>query len=392
MNLSESESTVHLEMDGAVKKRYAESAAEKEEALCCPVTYDPKYLKVIPEEIIEKDYGCGDPSQYLKEGDIVLDLGSGAGKICYIASQVVGKAGKVIGVDFNPAMLALAHKYKDSIAADIGWDNVEFRHGSIQDLKTDLDWVDSELKKNPIRDAVAYADFEETKRKVSNEKPLIASDSIDVIVSNCVLNLVRPKDKKQLFQEMFRVLKRGGRVAISDIVSDERVPEHLQRDEKLWSGCISGAFQEKDFLRAFEDAGFYGVTLEKRDDKPWRIVEGIEFRSVTVTAYKGKQGECLERNQTVIYKGPWKEVLDDDGHRIKRGEYTAVCDKTFQIYAKAPYANSFYLLTPAVEVPVNQAGPFDCCRTSERSAQEIKGSDYRTQVKLNADSNQSKCC
>ena len=85
------------------------------------------------------------------------------------------------------------------------------------------------------------------------EEPLIADESIDVIVSNCVLNLVRPEDKKQLFAEMYRVLKRGGRIAISDIVSDETVPEHLAKDPDLWSACVSGAFQEEEFLRAFED-------------------------------------------------------------------------------------------------------------------------------------------
>ena len=98
-------------IEQAVRERYARGAKAKEEALCCPTSYDPKYLKVIPKEILEKDYGCGDPSRYLKEGDVVLDLGSGVGKICYIASQVVGHKGRVIGVDFNPAMLSLARKH-----------------------------------------------------------------------------------------------------------------------------------------------------------------------------------------------------------------------------------------------------------------------------------------
>ena len=98
-------------IEQAVRERYAQGAKVREEALCCPTNYDPKYLKVIPQEILEKDYGCGDPSRFLKEGDTVLDLGSGGGKICYIASQVVGAQGKVIGVDFNPTMLELARKY-----------------------------------------------------------------------------------------------------------------------------------------------------------------------------------------------------------------------------------------------------------------------------------------
>src|SRR5439155_9502124 len=124
-------------------------------------------------------------------------------------------------------------------------------------------------------------------------------------VSNCVLNLVEPRAKRQLFGEIFRVLKRGGRAVISDIVSDEDVPDHLQNDPELWSGCISGALTEEAFLKAFSEAGFYGIRILKFDEKPWRAVEGIEFRSVTIEAWKGKQGPCFERNQAVIYKGPF---------------------------------------------------------------------------------------
>ena len=130
--------TTALNVEEAVRSRYAEGAQDQQKELCCPVNYDPKFLKVIPAEIIERDYGCGDPSKYLKEGETVLDLGSGGGKICYIASQVVGPKGKIIGVDYNPEMLALAEKYKKEIGDEIGYHNVEFRRGKIQNLKLDL--------------------------------------------------------------------------------------------------------------------------------------------------------------------------------------------------------------------------------------------------------------
>jgi len=206
---------------------------------------------------------------------------------------------------------------------------------------------------------------------------LISDDSIDVIVSNCVLNLVRSDQKEQLFREMHRVLKKGGRVAISDIVSDEEVPEDLKKDPQLWSGCISGAFEENAFLKAFEQAGFYGMAIEKRDERPWRVVRGIEFRSVTVTAFKGKEGECWERNKAVVYKGPWKQVSDDDHHILKRGVRTAVCDKTYEIYAREPYKSSVFLVPPKKETPLSKAKPFDCARASERHPRETKGSSYR---------------
>lgn len=365
-----------LDIEAAVKERYGTAAKEIEPALCCPVEYDPQFLKILPNEIIERDYGCGNPSAFVKTGETVLDLGSGGGKICYIASQIVGEKGKVIGVDTNAEMLALANKYRDELAEKIGFGNVEFRYGKIQDLKLDLKLVDEFLKENPINSAEDFAKYESFIQRSKQKNPLIADDSIDVILSNCVLNLVKPELKEQMFSEMFRVLKRGGRVAISDIVADEDVPQHLQDNPTLWSGCISGAFREDKFIEAFEQAGFYGIEIVKRDAKPWQTVEGIEFRSVTVVAYKGKQGECLERNQAVIYKGPWKKVLDDDGHWLERGSRMAVCDKTFQIYSKEPYSSQIELIEPLEEIALENATEFDCKRIAKRHPRETKGMDY----------------
>ena len=364
------------DIETAVRERYGAASKMKQEALCCPVEYDPRYLRILPDEIIERDYGCGDPSAFVKAEDTVLDLGSGGGKICYIAAQIVGAEGKVIGVDTNTEMLALANKYRAEMAEKIGYGNVEFRYGRIQDLRLDLKLVDEYLRENPIKTADDFFAYETFVAQSKAEKPLIADDSIDVILSNCVLNLVRAEDKEQMFAEMFRVLKRGGRVAISDIVADEDIPVHLQNDPELWSGCISGAFREDLFLKAFEKAGFYGIEIVKRDEKPWRVVEGIEFRSVTVTAYKGKQGACLERNQAVIYKGPWKKVFDDDGHVLERGERMAVCDKTFQIYSKEPYQQDIIAVEPIENILLDAAKEFDCRRTAKRHPRETKGLEY----------------
>jgi len=207
-----------------------------------------------------------------------------------------------------------------------------------------------------------------------------------VVVSNCVLNLVEPQSKRQLFEEIFRVLRKGGRAVISDIVADEPIPEHLQNDPELWSGCISGAFTEEGFMKAFTDAGFYGVEILRLETKPWRTVEGIQFRSVTLQAYKGKQGPCFERNQAVIYRGPFAKVLDDDGHQMERGRRYAVCDKTYNLYRKSPYAGHFEFIDPVTDVPLVEAKPFDCSRTALRHPKETKGQDYRVTTKA------SSCC
>ncbi len=134
----------------AVQDRYATAAQAQAPALCCPVDYDPKYLEIIPDEVIERDYGCGDPSRYLKAGETVLDLGSGTGKIAFIASQVVGETGKVIGVDMTPEMLDVARRNAPVVADRIGYANVEFRRGRIQDLALDLDMLEERLSDHPV--------------------------------------------------------------------------------------------------------------------------------------------------------------------------------------------------------------------------------------------------
>lgn len=381
--------TPTINVEQAVKERYSQAAQMAEASLCCAVQYDPRYLKVIPQEILERDYGCGDPSEYVREGETVLDLGSGSGKICYIAAQMVGARGRVIGVDYNEEMLSLANRYRDSIGSELGYHNVEFRKGKIQELSLDLDLVASYLKENPITTLPDLNALEDYKQQLRRERPLVADDSIDVVLSNCVLNLVRSEDKEQLFAEIFRVLKRGGRAVISDIVSDEDVPAHLQNDPELWSGCISGAFREDAFVEAFDRAGFYGMELVKRDEKPWRVYEGIEFRSVTVIAYKGKQGPCIERKQAVIYTGPWKKVIDDDGHVLERGKRSAVCEKTFNIYTREPYRAQILPIEPYV--PVTEVSEFDCKRTL-RHPKETKGEDYTVTDMTGSNCDSGSCC
>ena len=366
-----------MSKENAVKERYAAGADTQEAALCCPVEYDAQYLEIIPDEVIEKDYGCGDPSQYLKEGETVLDLGSGTGKICFIASQVVGKNGRVIGVDMTDDMLEVARRNAPIVAERVGFSNVEFRKGRIQDLGLDIERLDNEMKDLATEGADAYLKAEGIAKKIREENPMIPTESVDVVVSNCVLNLVDNSAKKELFKEIYRVLKQGGRAVISDIVSDEPIPESMQKDDELWSGCISGAFLENQFLEEFEEAGFYGVRVLKMDSSPWQTVEGIEFRSMTIEAFKPDQKPCLERNQAVIYKGPFKQITDDDGNVMERGKRYAVCDKFYNIYNRSPYEGSFELVDPMEEVPLDKASLFDCSITRIRDPKETKGQEYK---------------
>ncbi|MEB3292640.1 MAG: methyltransferase domain-containing protein [Synechococcales bacterium] len=384
------ETTLHYDIEQVVRDRYAAGAQAPQAALCCPTEgYEGQYLEILPEEIIAKDYGCGDPTRYVQPGDVVVDLGSGAGKNCYMIAQKVGATGRVIGVDMNDEMLSLSRSYINEISEKIGYRNLQFVKGKIQDLALNQELLQSWLRRNPITSVEQLSALENESDRLRREQPLIASETVDVVVSNCVLNLVRPQDKQTLFQEIFRVLKRGGRAVISDIVCDEPPTAAILNDPDLWSGCIAGAFLEAEFLQMFEAVGFYGVEILARQAEPWQTIDGIEFRSLTVQAYKGKEGPCLERNQAVIYKGPWKAVQDDDGHTLWRGDRMAVCDKTFQIYThpQGPYAQDVIAVPPHTEVPLEAAPLFNCRQDERRSPRETKGQEYRTTTSAN-----QSCC
>jgi SAM-dependent methyltransferase len=243
-----------LDHKDAIQERYGSAALEKESCLCTPVGFNPVLLEAIPEEVIERDYGCGDPTKYVKKNDIVLDLGSGSGKNAFICSQIVGEEGKVIGVDQNPDMLKLSRYASKKFSEKIGFINTEFLGGSIENL----DELDKDLN------------------------PLIADKSVDIILSNCVLNLVNPESRNNLLRNIKRVLKDNGRIAISDIVSSKKVPLRLQNDHDLWTGCISGAWYEPEFLNDFKDLGFKNLEFAERSNEPWKVIEDIEFRTVTL--------------------------------------------------------------------------------------------------------------
>lgn len=176
--------------------------------------------------------GCGLPTQFakIKPGDTVIDLGSGAGNDCFIARRETGEQGKVIGIDFTEAMISKARQNADKL----GFNNVEFRYGDIDDMP-------------------------------------VADNTADVIVSNCVLNLV--PDKQKVINEIFRTLKPGGHFSISDIVLEGELPKALREDAEMYAGCVSGAIQKGDYLNFIRETGFDQITVQK--EKPITIPNDI---------------------------------------------------------------------------------------------------------------------
>lgn len=212
--------------------------------------------------------GCGLPTEHaqIQPGDVVLDLGSGAGNDCFVARAETGETGRVVGLDMTPAMIDRARKN----AKTLGYNNVEFVYGDIEDM--------------PLPDNLA-----------------------DVVVSNCVMNLV--PDKARAFAETFRVLKPGGHFSISDIVLNGDLPETLQRDAEMYAGCVSGAIRQADYLRLVEEAGFTSLTIQKRREivlpdavlSQYLTAEQIEtYRAegrgiFSITLYAEKPGQKLPK-------------------------------------------------------------------------------------------------
>ncbi|MCL4509820.1 MAG: arsenite methyltransferase [Bacteroidetes bacterium] len=189
--------------------------------------------------------GCGTPTAFadIKEGMTVLDLGSGAGIDCFIASKYVGSAGKVIGVDMTEAMIRKANENKAKVNAA----NVEFRLGEIESLP-------------------------------------VENNAVDRVISNCVINLV--PDKEVAFREIHRVLKLGGKFTVSDIVVDGEISDEERRDASLWAGCISGAMDRKDYLAVIEKVGFKNVQVTSEKKYDYKLSGGGGLYSITVVAAK----------------------------------------------------------------------------------------------------------
>lgn len=282
------------ELKNAVKERYARIAeqgkAENAASCCGATTPSNKVYNIMMDdysgtegyvEDADLGLGCGLPTRFaqIRPGDTVIDLGSGAGNDCFVARHETGAAGKVIGIDFTPAMIRKARMN----AEKLGYNNVEFREGDIDEM--------------PVSDNVA-----------------------DVIVSNCVLNLV--PDKKKVIGEIFRVLKPGGHFSISDIVLVGDLPDALRADAEMYAGCVAGAIQQADYLQFIRDAGFRQITLQK--EKPIVIPEDIlgKYLSPEGIEHFNKGGTGIFSITVYAEKPGGKREKTEDAAQVEK----ACCD------------------------------------------------------------------
>lgn len=296
-----------VERPHKIIQQFYTKAAEKPQAnLCCPIKYDEDETSHIPASVLDRFYGCGSPilSADLQQGETVLDLGSGGGIDCFIASKKTKESGQVIGVDMTEQMLLVANENKVEVVKNLGYDNITFKKGFLEDIPAD-------------------------------------TESVDIITSNCVINL--SMNKKQVFEESWRVLKDGGRFVVSDIVSDKTLPSHITVNKELWGECLSGSLTEQEFLQFLETTGFYGIELLSKSF--WKEIEGYNFYSITVRAFKQKKSpRCNFQGSFAIYNGPFKTIVDEEGHSFNRHEPVEVCSDTANRLKRSPYRGCFTIV------------------------------------------------
>jgi len=235
-----------------VQDYYGEAAVETKGEICCPVPVDRRALQHIPKAVLERSYGCGSPvfAADVQAGETVVDLGSGGGVECFAAAKMVGPAGRVYGVDMTPEMLDLANWARGEVAGALGHDSVRFIRGHLEDVP-------------------------------------LAQDLADLVISNCVINL--SPEKFRVFAEIFRILKPGGRMVISDVTAASAMPEAVKYNPRLKGECIAGALQREELLAILTKLGF--VHIETLGELPWRTVDGVDFFADTIQAVKPRNGE-----------------------------------------------------------------------------------------------------
>lgn len=325
-----------------IKKYYGNILKNSDDlatSACCPVesissNLIKNALKEIDKEILSRYYGCGSPIPPLLDNLTVLDLGCGSGRDSYVVSKLVGEKGKSIGIDMTENQLKVANKHIKNQTKRFGFNspNIEFINGYIEDLKS----------------------------------AGIDDNSIDVVISNCVINL--SPDKEKVFSEIFRVLKPGGELYFSDVFTDRRVPEEISSNTLLVDECLGGALYKEDFRRLMLKVGFndYRIVSDRLiildNYEIEQIVGNIKFYSSTIRAFKLKTLEdiCEDYGQIAIYKGSIPEHdhhFDlDDHHRFFKDKPMLVCGNSASMLQDTRFSPHFEIIGDRSR----HFGPFDC--------------------------------
>jgi SAM-dependent methyltransferase len=330
--------TTSIDISESVRQYYGEvlqTSSDLKTSACCSIDAMPNYLKALlaglHPEVLARFYGCGSPLPPALTGKTVLDLGCGSGRDCYLLSKLVGPKGRVLGVDMTPEQLEVAVRHQAWHAERFGFANVEFLQGHIENLA-----------------AIGIAD-----------------NSVDVVVSNCVINL--SPEKPKVLAEIFRVLKPGGELYFSDVFADRRIPAALRQDPVLLGECLGGALYWEDFRRILDTLGCPDVRVVNQnaisldDPEVMAKIGMVNFRSITVRAFKlPLEDRCEDFGQVASYLGTIAEhphaFALDDHHLFETLRPMRVCGNTADMLNGSRYAEHFQVLGEKSR----HFGLFDC--------------------------------
>jgi len=313
-------SDLHDQVSNYYGKTIQNTSDLKTTACCADIEYPTHIKEILAElhdETMAKCYGCGLTIPSNLTGLKVLDLGSGSGRDCFVLSKLVGEDGHVIGVDMTDEQLEIANEYVDFHARKFGYKNVEFRKGNIETL-TDVG---------------------------------IQEGSLDLIVSNCVINLA--SDKQAVLKGAFDLLKNGGEIYFSDVYADRRIPSYVASDPEVYGECLGGALYWNDFLNIAKSVGFTDprvITSHKiavEDERISEIIGNINFYSVTYRLIKlpDLENDCEDYGQAVRYKGTIELEKDrftlDDHHIFEAGRIYTVCGNTYMMLHDTRFREHF---------------------------------------------------
>jgi len=324
----------------SVREFYAQAAITANKDIINPLAPARKNADFVPESARKHSYGCGSPvtDGAPQQGETLVDLGSGSGIECFMASESVGRSGKVFGIDMTDEMLQLANGAKSEVAERLGYGNVAFKKGFLEQI--------------PLPDAQA-----------------------DVVISNCVINL--SPDKRMTYQEILRILKPGGRLVVSDIVTDTAIPARIRNNVRYRGECLGGAMQQEELVAMMAAAGFVSIRFIKRF--PYRQIENMDFFSLTYEAIKPDivPGEQV----SVIYCGPHGGIYAESGIFLVKGrvmqitahEASLLGDSFFILDKKGGVTNiqtENSCCSPQVEIGAIEKS---CCESASSVCYEVKG-------------------
>jgi len=267
----------------SVREFYGQAALTANKDIINPLAPAQKEAVFVPDSVKEHSYGCGSPvtDGAPQKGEVLVDLGSGGGVECFMASESVGKSGKVFGIDMTDEMLQLANGAKTEVTQRLGYQNVEFKKGFLEQIP-------------------------------------LAENLADVVISNCVINL--SPDKRMTYQEIYRILKPGGRLVVSDIVTDIAIPTQIKNNVRYRGECLGGAMQQEELVAMMEAAGFVSIRFIKRF--PYRQVENMDFFSLTYEAIKPET--VLGEQVQAVYRGPHGAIYTGSGTLLLKGRVTTI--------------------------------------------------------------------